>query len=41
MTTDWDRTPPAPPLPAEVIEGTRARYLEAYELITGSPLDLP
>ena len=41
MTTDWDRTPPAPSLPAEVIEGTRARYLEAYELITGSPLDLP
>lgn len=38
MTTDWDKTPPAPTLPPEVIEGTRARYLEAYQLITGRPL---
>jgi phosphoribosylaminoimidazole-succinocarboxamide synthase len=30
----WDREPPAPPLPPEVVEGTRARYLEAYERIT-------
>jgi phosphoribosylaminoimidazole-succinocarboxamide synthase len=35
----WDKTPPAPPLPDEVIEGTRARYLEAYEKITGEPLN--
>ena len=35
LTLDWDRTPPAPPLPAAVIEGTRRRYLEAYERITG------
>jgi phosphoribosylaminoimidazole-succinocarboxamide synthase len=36
LATDWDRlTPPAPRLPAEVIAGTRARYVEAYELITG------
>ena len=41
MTTDWDQTPPAPTLPDEVIDGTRSRYLEAYELITGSPLDIP
>ncbi|MEX2195265.1 MAG: phosphoribosylaminoimidazolesuccinocarboxamide synthase [Thermoleophilaceae bacterium] len=33
----WDKTPPAPPIPDDVIEGTRARYLEAYELITGEP----
>jgi phosphoribosylaminoimidazole-succinocarboxamide synthase len=33
----WDRKPPAPPIPAEVVEGTRARYVEAYELITGEP----
>jgi phosphoribosylaminoimidazole-succinocarboxamide synthase len=33
----WDRKPPAPPIPAEVVEGTRARYIEAYELITGEP----
>lgn len=31
----WDHTPPAPPLPAEVIAGTRARYVEAYERLTG------
>lgn len=31
----WDHTPPAPPLPPEVIEGTRARYVEAYERLTG------
>jgi len=34
----WDKSPPAPALPDEVIEGTRERYLEAYERITGSPL---
>jgi phosphoribosylaminoimidazole-succinocarboxamide synthase len=37
--TGWDRTPPAPELPAEVVEQTQARYREAYELITGEPLD--
>ncbi|MGZ4676961.1 MAG: phosphoribosylaminoimidazolesuccinocarboxamide synthase [Acidimicrobiia bacterium] len=31
----WDQTPPAPSLPPEVVEGTRARYVEAYERITG------
>src|SRR5207302_3767946 len=31
----WDKTPPAPPLPEDVIGGTRQRYLEAYERITG------
>jgi phosphoribosylaminoimidazole-succinocarboxamide synthase len=34
----WDKKPPAPPIPADVVAGTRARYLEAYELITGEPL---
>lgn len=33
--TGWDRTPPGPELPAEVIEQTRRRYIEVYELITG------
>jgi phosphoribosylaminoimidazole-succinocarboxamide synthase len=33
----WDKTPPAPPLPDDVVEGTRARYVEAYEMITGEP----
>ena len=31
----WDKTPPAPPMPPEVIAATRARYIEAYERITG------
>ena len=31
----WDKTPPAPPMPDEVIAATRARYIEAYERITG------
>ncbi len=35
---DWNREPPAPPLPAEVIAGTTARYREAYERITGRTL---
>jgi phosphoribosylaminoimidazole-succinocarboxamide synthase len=34
-TLDWDKTPPAPELPDEVIMNTRAKYLEAYELLTG------
>ena len=35
----WDKTPPAPELPQEVVEGTRARYVEAYERIAGEPFD--
>ena len=31
----WDQKPPAPALPPDVIQGTRARYVEAYEAITG------
>ena len=31
----WDKTPPAPSLPEDVVEGTRRRYIEAYELLTG------
>lgn len=36
---DWDRTPPPPPLPAEVVAATAQRYREAYERITGRSLD--
>jgi phosphoribosylaminoimidazole-succinocarboxamide synthase len=36
---DWDRTPPAPPLPETVVQGTRARYVEAYETLTGESFD--
>ena len=32
---DWDKTPPPPPLPPEVVEATSDRYVEAYERITG------
>jgi phosphoribosylaminoimidazole-succinocarboxamide synthase len=35
----WDKTPPAPEVPEDVVEGTRARYVEAYEKITGEPFD--
>ena len=31
----WDKKPPAPAIPHEVVVGTRARYVEAYERITG------
>jgi phosphoribosylaminoimidazole-succinocarboxamide synthase len=31
----WDKTPPAPPLPVEIVEGTRRRYCEAYEKLVG------
>ena len=31
----WDHTPPGPELPGEVVEGTRSRYVQAYERISG------
>ena len=33
----WDRTPPGPELPREVVDGTAARYREAYEQLAGQP----
>ena len=36
LTLDWDHTAPAPALPEAVIAGTRERYVDAYERITGS-----
>jgi phosphoribosylaminoimidazole-succinocarboxamide synthase len=33
--TGWDKTPPPPALPPEVVAATRARYVEAYERLTG------
>jgi len=38
-TLDWDKTPPAPPLPEEVAAATTARYVEAYRLLTGKSLE--
>jgi len=35
----WDKSPPAPELPADVVARTREKYLQAYELISGEPLE--
>jgi phosphoribosylaminoimidazole-succinocarboxamide synthase len=35
--TGWNKEPPGPELPATVVEGTRARYVEAFERLTGLP----
>jgi phosphoribosylaminoimidazole-succinocarboxamide synthase len=35
----WDKTFPGPEVPADVVAGTRARYVEAFELLTGIPFD--
>lgn len=36
----WNREPPGPPLPDDVVEATLSRYFEAYERLTGQPLRL-
>jgi phosphoribosylaminoimidazole-succinocarboxamide synthase len=38
-SSGWDRTAPGPELPDEVVERTRAKYVEAYERLTGSSFD--
>jgi phosphoribosylaminoimidazole-succinocarboxamide synthase len=35
---DWDKKPPAPPMPAEAVEATRSRYLEIHRRLTGKEL---
>ena len=35
--TGWDRNPPAPPIPDDVVDQTRQKYVEAYERVTGEP----
>ena len=37
-TLEWNKQPPAPELPAEIAKATTARYLEAYQLLTGESL---
>jgi phosphoribosylaminoimidazole-succinocarboxamide synthase len=37
-TLDWDKRPPGPPLPEDVVTRTREKYLEAYARLTGTPL---
>ena len=39
LATGWDRTPPGPALPDDVVAGTRARYVEAFERVTDIPFD--
>ena len=38
-TFDWDKKPPGPTLPDDVVEATSSRYLEAYALLTGEQLE--
>ncbi len=38
-STGWDKKPPAPPIPEDVVARTREKYIEAYELITGESFD--
>jgi phosphoribosylaminoimidazole-succinocarboxamide synthase len=38
-TQPWDKTAPGPELPEDVVSGTRARYIEAYERITGASFE--
>ncbi|HXE11450.1 MAG TPA: phosphoribosylaminoimidazolesuccinocarboxamide synthase [Bryobacteraceae bacterium] len=37
-TLSWNKQPPAPGLPPEIVEKTKQKYLEAYERLTGNPL---
>jgi phosphoribosylaminoimidazole-succinocarboxamide synthase len=38
-STGWDRNPPAPPIPDDIVSRTRGKYVEAYERISGEPFD--
>src|SRR5262245_23886059 len=38
-TQAWDKTPPGPELPADIVAGTRQRYVEAFERIAGASFD--
>ena len=39
-TLDWDKTPPGPNLPSEILLKSSDKYLEAYKLLTGSDLEI-
>ena len=39
VRTGWNRTTPGPEPPPEVVRNTRARYVEAFELLTGEAFD--
>jgi len=38
LSIHWDKSPPAPPLPEEIVQKTREKYLEAYERLVGKAL---
>ncbi len=38
LSLKWDKAPPAPQLPEEIVRKTREKYLEAYERLVGKPL---
>lgn len=38
LSIKWNKTPPAPQLPGEIVKKTREKYLEAYERLVGKPL---
>lgn len=38
-TTGWDKAPPGPNLPEDVVAGTRSRYVEAFQLLTSIPFE--
>jgi phosphoribosylaminoimidazole-succinocarboxamide synthase len=39
LSIHWDKSPPAPQLPDEIVQKTREKYLEAYERLVGKPLE--
>jgi phosphoribosylaminoimidazole-succinocarboxamide synthase len=41
LTIRWNKNPPAPQLPEEIVKKTREKYLEAYERLVGRPLTMP
>jgi len=41
LSIRWDKNPPAPQLPEEIVTKTREKYLEAYEKLVGKPLTTP
>ena len=41
VSTGWDKTPPGPAVPPDVVEDTRQRYIDVYERLTGRTWDSP
>ena len=39
-STGWDKTPPAPELPGDVVSKTREKYIDAYRVLTGGEVEL-